>query len=471
MQLVSSCCQTNHSLTTSGLAILAFVLASAIPVAAQAQGPPGESLASDQARIIAAGLKDSWAYDWLERLCDEIGPRLAGTSRMDAAIEYATTTMREAGFDKVWTEPVLVPHWERGQEWARLTAPFEQKLDILGLGASVGTPPEGIEAEVLVVSGDEELSRRSAEAKGKIVLFFPQWQGYGSVVKYRGAGASLAAKHGALAALVRSATNVSLGTPHTGIMRYEDDIPQIPAAAVTVEDAARMDRLTKRGVTVKVRLMMEAKNLDAREQSNVIAELAGRELPDEIVLVGGHLDSWDVGTGAHDDGTGCAIMLGAVHLLHSLGLRPRRTIRVVLFDSEEQGGYGGRAYKEEHLGELDDHVAALESDSGGFAPIGFSVHADDTVIDRVKAYAASLRAIGADGVEEGWAGVDIGPIVELGVPGIGHRVHGDHYFDVHHSPADTFDKVIPEELAANVAAAATLMWAIAEEGLPQRQPE
>jgi carboxypeptidase Q len=390
---------------------------------------------------------------------------------MDAAIEYATTTMREAGFDKVWTEPVLVPHWERGQEWARLTAPFEQKLDILGLGASVGTPPEGIEAEVLVVSGDEELSRRSAEAKGKIVLFFPQWQGYGSVVKYRGAGASLAAKHGALAALVRSATNVSLGTPHTGIMRYEDDIPQIPAAAVTVEDAARMDRLTKRGVTVKVRLMMEAKNLDAREQSNVIAELAGRELPDEIVLVGGHLDSWDVGTGAHDDGTGCAIMLGAVHLLHSLGLRPRRTIRVVLFDSEEQGGYGGRAYKEEHLGELDDHVAALESDSGGFAPIGFSVHADDTVIDRVKAYAASLRAIGADGVEEGWAGVDIGPIVELGVPGIGHRVHGDHYFDVHHSPADTFDKVIPEELAANVAAAATLMWAIAEEGLPQRQPE
>jgi hypothetical protein len=234
------------------------------------------------------------------------------------------------------------------------------------------------------------------DAKGKIVLFYPEWKGYGSVVKYRGAGASMAAKHGAVAALVRSATNVSLATPHTGMMRYAEDIPEIPAAAVTVEDAARMARLAARGTTVKVRLMMEARNHEDREQPNVMGELRGRELPDQVVVVGGHLDSWDVGTGAHDDGAGCAITLGAARLLHALELRPRRTIRVVLFNGEEQGGYGGRAYKETHADELDRHVAALESDSGGFAPNGFSVRADEAV----GLGGAVVEGEGAEGGEE-----------------------------------------------------------------------
>lgn len=460
------CADRPHASTA--LTVLLALIAQVSAVLAE---PSPETLEAVQARIVAAGLADPWTADWLETLCDSIGPRLSGSAGMDAAIEYAAQTMRDEGFDRVWTEPVLVPHWERGHEWARLTSPVSQELSISGLGGSIGTPPEGIEAEVLVVSGEEELERRATEAKGKIVLFFPEWKGYGSVVKYRGAGAVLAARHGAVAALVRSATNVSLGAPHTGIMEYAEDVPRIPAAAVTVEDAARMARLTRRGTVVKVHLMMEAKNHGEREQPNVIGELEGRELPDQILVVGGHLDSWDVGTGAHDDGAGCAIMLGATRLLHSLGLRPRRTVRVVLFNAEEQGGYGGRAYNEKHADELDRHVGAMESDSGAFAPDGFSVRADEAVLERIKAYAAALGSVGADDVREGWAGVDIGPIVEAGVPGIGHRVKGERYFDYHHSPADTFDKIVLEELNANVAAVAALIWAIAEEGLPETATE
>jgi Zn-dependent M28 family amino/carboxypeptidase len=198
-----------------------------------------------------------------------------------------------------------------------------------------------------------------------------------------------------------------------------------------------------------------------------VGEVRGRELPDEVVVVGGHLDSWDLGTGAHDDGAGCAIMLAAARLLTAPKLRPRRTVRVVLYVAEEQGGIGGRAYLEAHRDELGRHVAALESDSGCFAPDGFSVRADEAAIDRIAAYAAPLATLGADRVREGWAGVDVGPIVEEGVPGIGHRVKNDRYFDYHHSPADTFDKIDTEELARNVAAAAALVWALAEEGLPR----
>jgi carboxypeptidase Q len=423
------------------------------------------SLAEAQARIIAAAQQDGFALEWLELLCDTIGPRLTGSDEMDDAIAYAKTTMEEAGLDKVWTEPVMVPQWRRGSESAHITSPVKQQLLISGLGGSIGTGADGIEAEILVVRGEEELVRRSAEAMGKIVVFNPVWQGYGSVVKYRGAGASLAAEHGAVAALVRSATNTSLATPHTGIMSYQEGIPKIPAAALTVEDAARLHRMTDRGIAVKVKLYMEAKNLPDREQANVIGELRGRELPDEVVVVGGHLDTWDVGTGAHDDGAGCAIMLAAARLLHKLDLRPRRTIRVVLFVAEEQGGHGGRAYLEAHRDELDHHVAAMESDSGAFAPDGFSVRGEEQIINQINKMAQALKGIGADHVRPGWAGVDIGPIVEAGVPGIGYRVKGEHYFDYHHSPADTFDKIVPEDLANNVAAAAAMMWALAEEGL------
>jgi Zn-dependent M28 family amino/carboxypeptidase len=334
------------------------------------------------------------------------------------------------------------------------------------LGTCSGTPPEGIEAEVMVVHDFDELQAAAERVEGRIVLFNPEWSGYGSVARYRTQGPQAAARLGAVAALVRSATGFSLGTLHTGVTTFEDGAPRIPAAAVTTESADRIDRLAARGETVVVRLSMQAENHPMVVQSTVLAEVRGSELPDELVVAGCHLDSWDVGTGAHDDGGGCAIVIGAARMLLDERWRPKRTIRVVLFASEEFGGYAGRAYLEEHRDELDRHVAALESDSGSFAPAGFSVKGSPEAVVRVAELAAGLESLGAAEVSAGGAGVDIGPIVEMGVPGIGHRTHNDRYFDYHHSPADTLDKVDPEHLAANVAAVSGLLWAVANEPEP-----
>jgi carboxypeptidase Q len=337
-----------------------------------------------------------------------------------------------------------------------------------GLGLSDGTGPDGIEAEILAVRDFEELEQRADRAAGKIVLFYPPWEGYGKTVQYRSRGASAAARHGAVACLIRSVTDTSLATPHTGMMHYDDDVTRIPAAAVTVEDAGRLYRLYQRGLAPRVHLYMEAQNRGETTDANVIGEVRGREFPEQIVLVGGHLDSWDVGTCAHDDGAGCVIALAAVRLLKIMDLIPRRSLRVVLFAGEEMGGYGGRAYREAHRDEADHYAAALESDSGAFPPAGFTVRADSLVIERIAGYCAPLAMIGADEVREGWSGVDIRPLTEEGVPGIGHRVHNEPYFSYHHSPADTFDKIDPEQLAKNVAAVAALLYAIADDEVSLR---
>jgi len=386
--------------------------------------------------IIDAALVDTFAYTALGELCDTIGARLAGSPEMRAAIDWAVATMEREGFDEVWTEPVTFPYWQRGQEWARTTAPLELELPILGLGNSIGTPSDGIEAEILAVTDFDELEARAGEAAGKIVLFDPPWSGYGGSVQYRTRGASAAAKHGAVACLVRSVTNYSLHTPHTGMMRYEEGVPQIPVACVTVEDAGWLHRLAQRGLQPRVHLYMEAQTLPEVESFNVIGDIRGSKLPDEIVLAGGHLDTWDTGTGAHDDGAGCLITLAAARLLKRLGLQPRRTIRIVLFEAEEFGGFGGRAYRDAHVDEVDRHVAALESDSGAFPPRGFSIRDDEPVLEWMRELTGSLgRLTTAEGdslhaemVFEGWSGVDIRPIVELGVPGIGLRTHSDDYF-------------------------------------------
>ncbi len=426
------------------------------------ENPPADPIAE----ISEAALSDDFAWTWLSTLCDLIGPRLSGSPALDRAAEWSVKTFEEAGFDKVWTEPASVPHWVRGEEWARLTAPVDEPLIITGLGGSSATPKEGLEAEVLVVHDFEELEGLADRANGKIVLFNPEWKGYGSVSKYRVGGPPAALKAGAIAALVRSATGFSLGTPHTGVTGFEEGDPRIPAAAVTIETADRIERLIDRGETVRVHLYMEAENHPFVEQSTVLAEVRGSEFPDEVVVAGCHLDSWDVGTGAHDDGAGCAIVVGAARLLLDERWRPKRSIRVVLYASEEYGAHAGRAYLEEHREELDRHVAALESDSGCFAPAGFSVKGSPEALERVTALAAPLESLGASDVRAGWAGVDIGPIVEMGVPGIGHRTHNERYFDTHHSPADTLDKVDPEYLAANVAAVAGLLWGVANEVEP-----
>ncbi len=421
--------------------------------------------------LLNAALADTWTYDKLGELCDTIGPRLTGSPGMQAAIEWSARTMREAGFDGVWLEPVTVPHWTRGQEWARCTSPVKFDLDLSGLGSSDGTGPDGIEAEIMAVADFDELEARAAEATGKIVLFNPDWRGYGYNVQYRVNGASAAARHGAVAALVRSATGVSLGAPHTGMMHYDDKAPRIPVAALTVEDAARLHNLCRRGLQPTVKLYMEAENHPETISYNVIGDIRGARKPDEIVLVCGHLDSWDVGTCAHDDGGGCLVALGAAGMLLKQNLRPDRTVRVVHFTCEEMGGYGGRAYRAAHAAELDRHILAIESDSGVFAPRGFSVRADSTVLARVNDLCRPLAflAPGQWTIGPGWAGVDIGPIVAEGVPGVGHRVDGTHYMDLHHSRADTFDKVKPDELAHNVAAVAGLLFQVANDPVSLRE--
>lgn len=416
--------------------------------------------APDVEAIIAHALQDTFARDALRELADEVGPRLAGSEGMRRAHAWAERRLEAAGADRVWREDVTVPRWERGVEWARLTHPYDAPLQILALGRSIGTDGE-LEAEVMAVRDWDELEARSAEAAGKVVVFNPPWKNYGFNVDYRGNAASRAAAHGAVAALIRPA-GFGQNTPHTGVMGYADHQPRIPAASLTAEDAALLHRLDQNGVTPRVRLFLGARNLDDGPCANVLGELRGRERPDEIILIGGHLDAWDTGGGAHDDGAGCVIMVAAMKVLNDLDLRPRRTVRVVLFTSEEYGGQGGRAYAEDHAYEVANHVLALESDAGCFAPAGFSVRADSTVVEALAPFAAGLTAVGADTVYPGWAGVDIGPLVQAGVVGVGHRVHGRDYFRYHHGPADVFEAVDPEHLAANVAAVAAFIHQVAD---------
>ncbi|MCP4293801.1 MAG: M28 family peptidase [bacterium] len=420
--------------------------------------------------LLTAAITDEYTYDKLGELCDTIGPRLTGSPGMKNAIKWSKQSMIDAGFDSVWTEPVTVPYWTRGKEWARCTAPLEFDLILSSMGLSDGTGPEGIEAEILAVRNFEELEARSSEAEGKIVLFNPPWEGYGKTVQYRVHGASVAARLGAVAVLIRSVTGTSLGAPHTGMMEYADDAPRIPIAALTVEDAGRLFRMSQRGLKPVVKLYMEATNHGETTSYNVIGDIRGTEKPEEIVLLGGHLDSWDVGTCAQDDGAGVALSLGAARLILKQDLRPLRTIRVVHFTCEEMGGHGGRAYLDAHRFELDQHILALESDAGSYPPLGFSVEADSTVVAYIDELAAPLAQVvtGSWKVRAGGSGVDVGPIVRSGVPGVGHWVDNPHYFDVHHSLADTFEKIDPDVLSRNVAVIAGLIYSVANDPVSLR---
>jgi hypothetical protein len=423
-------------------------------------------------KILAAARADRDAYKKLAYLTDRIGNRLSGSVALDRAIAWAAQAMKDDGHD-VRTEKVMVPHWVRGVESAALTAPVARPLHVLGLGGTIATPKRGITAPVVVVHDWAELDAKREAVKGSIVLYdvaMPAWtetegSGYGETVQYRGRGASRAAKHGAVAVLMRSVTAHSLSTLHTGAMTYEEGVAKIPALAVTVEDATLIARLAAQGpVTAHVRA--ENRTLPDAPSANVIGELRGRERPDEIVVIGGHIDSWDVGQGAHDDGAGVVTMMQALTTLRKLGLVPRRTIRVVLFTNEENGLRGGRAYAKDHAAELPNTVLAMESDSGGFAPRGFSVATKPEVQDRVKARIADITSllapIHATRVTVGHGGADIGPMVPSGVPTLGLDTDNRTYFDIHHTEADTLDKVDPAALADAVAAVAALAYVVAD---------
>jgi carboxypeptidase Q len=439
---------------------------------AAAATPIADQYREVAARIMEAALADEDGWAKLEYLTDQIGPRLSGSKALERAIDWAVETMKAEGHENVRTEKVMVPHWVRGHEEAEIVAPYRHKLNILGLGGTVATPKKGLTAEVVVVRSWEHLAELGeAGVKGKIVLYnvpMRGWSrehgdGYGDTVGYRVAGPSQAAKLGAAAVLMRSLTARSLDTPHTGTLRYEDGVKRIPAAAVTVEAAELIDRLIADGDTVKVRLVLSGKYLPDAESANVIAELRGTEKPDEIVVIGGHIDSWDIGQGAHDDATGCVMMMQALTLLRRLDLRPRRTIRVVLWTNEENGTRGADAYRTAYADQMPNHVMALESDSGGFAPRGFQVDGDATVLAHTRDIASLLVPIGATEVAEGFSGVDIHEMAEeYGVPALGLWVFEDEYFDYHHTAADTLDKVVPEDFAKDIAAVAIMAYVVAD---------
>jgi carboxypeptidase Q len=411
-------------------------------------------------RIIAASMKDSLAYERLAELCDSFGPRLSGSENLERAIDWCLAKMKADGFDKVQGEPVMVPRWVRGKETCQLISPRAHNIAVLGLGGSIPTPKNGITAEVLVVQDFDELDARASEAKGKIVLFNTPFTQYGQTVRVRVLGAQRAAKVGAVASLIRSVGPFSLYTPHTGGMAYVDSIPKIPHAAISLEDAEMLARMQKRGQKVVVKLMLESKQLPDSPSRNVIAEIRGSEKPDEIVVFGGHIDSWDVGQGAMDDAGGCIAAWHALKVIQSLGLRVRRTLRVVLWTNEENGFRGALAYAEAHKHEK--HVLAIESDAGAFKPTGFGFTGKDSVLHIIKAISGLLTPIDAARITLGGGGADIAPLMQQGVPGLGLQVDGSRYFWYHHTHADTVDKLNPEELNRCVAAMAIMAFVAAD---------
>ena len=436
--------------------------------------------AAGVARIIKEATSQPRAYQRLVQLCDGFGHRLSGSKALEASIDWALESMRKEGLTNVRREKVMIPHWVRGKESALLVSPKvagrQRPIVMLGLGMSIGTKPEGVSAEVIVVKNERELLAAKDKVKGRIVLFnnrMPHWtceQGtqYGKTVRFRLRGPNLAGEMGAVAVLVRSVTAHSLRTPHTGTTLYQEGKRKVPAAAITTEDADLLARLHADGSKPVVKLMMAAKQHPDSVSANAVAELRGRERPDEVVVVSGHIDSWDAGQGAHDDGAGVVMAMETLSLLKRLGMTPRRTIRMVLWTNEENGLRGAKSYVRDHAEELGKHVAAIEADFGGFAPSAFGVSVKDKArqalaVTRLQRWMKLLKPVGNIEIKAGHSAADVGQMAKRGVPALGLYTHGEHYFDYHHTPADTVDKVNPKELARSTAAMAALAWLLAEQ--------
>jgi hypothetical protein len=438
-----------------------------------------DAYAAVAGRILGAELVEGQAYAILQHLTDHVGPRLTASPGAEAAVRWTRERLGAYGL-AARAEPVRVPRWVRGEEAAEIVAPAPHRLVVTALGGSEPTPEAGITAKVVEVRSFEELRALGIdEVRGRIVLYNrPISVGgpdnYGRVAVLRHRGAVEAARLGAVASLLRSLGTSSMRIPHTGAMGYEDGVPRIPAAAVAAEDADLIHRLLAGGHEVTVRLRLGCRNHPDVTSANVVADLPGRERPEEIVLIGAHLDSWDLGTGAIDDGAGVAMVMESLRLIQALGLRPRRTIRGVLFMNEESGLRGGLGYAEAHREELGRHVAAIESDFGADRLLGFNVEAGPGGVETVGEIASLLARLGADQVTAGpFGGADIGPLRPAGVPLITLRQDGTRYFDWHHSAADTLDKVDPGLLAQNAAGMAVLAYVLADqpEALPRLAPE
>jgi hypothetical protein len=430
----------------------------------------GASAQTVPEQLIQHELASSQAYETLSHLTDDIGQRLSGSPGAAAAVRWTTERFRAWGID-VRQERVHVPHWVRGREEAQLVTQHDQKIVLTAIGGSVATPEKGITADVVEVASFDELKQLGAKARGKIVFYdVPMdmemvrarrsFDAYSKAVVYRSEGASNAAQYGAAAVVIRSVGSDSLRTPHTGGLLYDAKLPKIPAAAMTAEDAMLVHRLLARKERVRMHLVLTPRTLPDAMSANVVAEIRGSELPNEIVLLGAHLDSWDLGTGAIDDGSGVAMVMETMRLIKQLKLRPRRTIRAVLYMNEENGLNGGRQYWAAHKHEK--HAAAIETDSGAAAPTGFTTTLKGESLAALQQRTGALAAVNANRFEIALeTGADTSFIVESGVPGFGLVPDPLHYFDYHHTPADTLDKIDPKELAQDSAAIAALAWIVA----------
>ena len=467
-----------------GLIVIgAAVLCAGLGGKSASAGVGGDELSSETSRDLermqAAAQKSDYSYQQIAFLSNNIGPRLSGSPQAAAAVAYVRQQMLDLGLD-VRLEPVTVRHWVRGREEAQLirysgqAEGTSQKILVTALGNSVPTPEEGITASVVVVSNFAEFDQLPADQiEGKIVLFnhsfddfaaqAGRWeQAYSLAVRYRNEGPTRAAKRSAVAALVRSAGSSGFRLPHTGVTKYENDVQPIPVAAVPAEDANLIAALAKQG-QVMIHLVLTPHDLAPAQSYNVIADLKGAQYPEQILLVSGHLDSWDLGTGALDDASGVAIAMDVLRIIKQVSPHPRRTIRFVAWMNEENGGAGGRAYAQDHKSELPDHVAAIEIDYGDGRPLGFEVSAHE---ERFASISPILETIagpmgGVMKVSES-PGSDLAAINQAGVPAMAPLQDARHYFDYHHTAADTFDKVRVDEVRKNVEAISSLVYALAQ---------
>ena len=446
------------------LLIVLLCLTTGRPVVAQSESSLAwlDAYRQPAARLIAEAMGDSFAWRRLALLTDTAGHRLSGTPQLDKAIQWAVAEMKRDGLENVHTEPVMVPKWVRGRESAEILEPARHAMAMLGLGESIGTPASGLQAEALVVRSFDELDRNGDKAKGRIVVFNVPFTTYNDSRPVRSNATSRAARYGGVAALVRSIGPAGLRLPHTGSLSYASGVAKIPGAAIATEDADQLQRMADRGEKIVIRLQMEGHFEPDVESANVVGEIRGREKPDEFVVVGGHLDSWDVGAGASDDGGGCIATWEALRLMKKLGLQPRRSVRVVLFTNEENGTRGARAYRDRHLSELANHVMMLESDDGLFPPVSFGVTSGQKAFETIAEIASLLKGINADHVTPGGGGSDIDPSVQAGkIPSLSYDGTGN-YFVLHHTQADTVDKIDPDDVSRAAAAIAVVTYVVAD---------
>lgn len=451
----------------------AALIAAAVVTEAQSRSIPIpnwlEGYRETAGRLIKAATADDFAWRRLAELTDTFGHRFSGSDNLARAIAWSAEMMNKDGLENVRTEPVMVPRWVRGHESAEIVDPARHPIAMLGLGGSVATPPGGIEAEVLVVNSFDDLRTHGSAAKGRIVLFNAPFTSYSDTVTYRTGGARAAAQYGAVAALVRAVGPVGLRTPHTGSLQYAQGVPAIPGAAISGEDANRIARLVARGRRVRVRLSMEARHEPDVESANVVGEIRGREKPEEIVLLGGHIDSWDVGTGASDDGAGIIATWEAVRLMAKLGIRPRRTVRVVLWTNEENGLRGAYAYADKYAAQAANHVFALESDSGVLEPVSLGFSGSNGARALVRDIWTLLAPLGIPEIVAGGGGADVGPIAQAGnAPTMAYLGEPSRYFTIHHTAADTIERIAPSEVSKAAAAIAVMVYVVAE--MPERLP-